>query len=110
MNLVTSSLCAVPLPAASLSAGAATMRADLLGEPVQPASAERTIVTALAGRTIDISGGAKWVNVKHGEVIRLVSNGREFTRYFDGVSQPRPFDMAAEGPAGFPPPRTEGFS
>jgi len=33
------------------------MRADLLGEPAQPASAERTIVTAVAGRTIDISGG-----------------------------------------------------
>src|SRR5258708_35902683 len=109
MNLVTSSLCAVPLPAASLSAGAATMRADLLGEPVQPAPAERTIVTALAGRTIDISGGTKWINVKHGEVIRFVSNGREFTWYFDGVSQPRPFDMAAIAPAGFPRHRARGF-
>ncbi len=101
MKLAISSLFAATLSAASLSAGAATMRADLLGEPAQPASAERTIVTALAGRTIDISGGTKWVNVKHGEVIRFVSNGREFTWYFDGVSQPRPFDMAAIAPAGF---------
>src|SRR5258708_23948722 len=101
MNLVTSSLCAARLAAASLSAGAAPMRAALLGEPAQPASAERTIVTALAGRTIDITGGTKWVNVKHGEVVRFVSNGREFTWYFDGVSQPRPFDMAAIAPAGF---------
>src|SRR5258708_14489782 len=101
MNLVTSSLCAVPLPATSLSAGAATMRAGLMGEPAQTCDAERTIVTAVAGRTIDISGGTKWVNVKHGEVIRFVSNGREFTWYFDGVSQPRPFDMAAIAPAGF---------
>src|SRR5258706_8764256 len=101
MKLAISSLFAVTLSAASLSAGAATMRADLLGEPAQPASAERTIVTAVAGRTIDISGGTKWVNVKHGEVIRFVSNGREFTWYFDGVSQPRPFDMAGIAPAGF---------
>src|SRR5258708_22275463 len=101
MKLAPATFSEVPLPAASWPADAATMRADLLGEPVQPASAERTIVTALAGRTIDISGGTKWVNVKHGEVIRFVSNGREFTWYFDGVSQPRPFDMAAIAPAGF---------
>src|SRR5258708_22769601 len=101
MNAFPSTLSEVPLSAANLTADAATMRADLLGEPVQPASAERTIVTALAGRTIDITGGTKWVNVKHGEVVRFVSNGREFTWYFDGVSQPRPFDMAAIAPAGF---------
>src|SRR5258708_20437826 len=52
--------------------------------------------TLFRSRTIDISGGTKWVNVKHGEVIRFVSNGREFTWYFDGVSQPRPFDMRSE--------------
>ena len=101
MKLAISSLFAVTLSAASLSAGAATMRADLLGEPAQPASAQRTTVTALAGRTIDITGGTKSVNVNHGEVIRFVSNGREFTWYFDGVSQPRPFDMAEIAPAGF---------
>src|SRR5881296_1100286 len=106
MKLVIASLFAVTLSAASLSAGAATMRTDLLGEPVQPASAVRTIVTALAGRTIDIAGGTKWVNVKHGEVIRFVSNGREFTWYFDGVSQPRPFDMAEIAPAGRSTPRS----
>src|SRR5260221_2355565 len=104
MKLVISSLFAVTLSAASLSAGAATMRTDLLGEPVQPAPAERTIVTALAGRTIDITGGTKWVNVKHGEVIRFVSKGREFTWYFGGVSQPPPFEMAAIAPAGFNQP------
>src|SRR5213593_3422426 len=59
MKLVITSLFAVTLSAASLSAGAATMRTDLLGEPAQPASAERRIVTALAGRTIDITGGTK---------------------------------------------------
>jgi hypothetical protein len=101
MKPVIASLFAVTLSAACLSANAATMRPDLLGEPAQPASAERNIVTAVAQRTIDITGGTKWVNVKHGEVIRFVSNGREFTWSFDGVSQPRPFDMAAIAPAGF---------
>jgi len=101
MKLVITSLFAVTLSAASLSAGAATLRADLLGEPAQPASTERTVVRAAYGRTIDITGGTKWVNVNHGEVIRFVSNGREFTWYFDGVSQPRPFDMAEIAPAGF---------
>jgi len=99
MKLITS-LFAVALSAASLSAAAAT-RTDLLGEPAQPASAQRTIVTAVADRTIDITGGTKWVNVNHGEVIRFVSNGREFTWYFDGVAQPQPFDMAEIAPAGF---------
>src|SRR6266446_4305838 len=101
MKLAIASLFAVTLSAASLPAGAATMRADFLGEPAQPASAQRTTVTALAGRTIDITGGTKSVNVNHGEVIRFVSNGREFTWYFDGVSQPRPFDLSEIAPAGF---------
>ena len=100
MKLVITRLFAVTLSALSLSAAAA-MRTDLLGEPVQPASAERTIVTALAGRTIDITGGTKWVNVNHGEVIRFVSNGREFTWYFDGAAQTQPFDMTEIAPAGF---------
>jgi hypothetical protein len=99
MKLITS-LFAVTLSAASLSAAAA-MRADLLGEPVQQPTAERAVVTAVPGRTIEINGTTKWVNVNHGEVVRFVSNGREFTWYFDGVSQPRPFDMAEIAPAGF---------
>jgi hypothetical protein len=99
MKRITS-LIAVALSAASLSAAAAT-RADLLGEPAQQPSAQRAIVTAVADRTIEITGGTKWVNVNHGEVVRFVSNGREFTWYFDGVSQPQPFDMTEIAPAGF---------
>lgn len=99
MKSITS-LIAVALSAASLSAAAAT-RADLLGEPAQQPAVERAIVTAAYGRTIEITGGTKWVNVNHGEVIRFVSNGREFTWYFDGVSQPQPFDMTEIAPAGF---------
>ncbi len=100
MKLAITSLFAVTLSAASLSAAAAT-RTDLLGEPAQAPTAQRAVVTAAYARTIDITGGTKWVNVNHGEVIRFVSNGREFTWYFDGVSQPRPFDMAEIAPAGF---------
>src|SRR5258707_12557135 len=103
MTLETLTFSEETFPAASLPAGAATMRADFLGEPAQPASAQRTTVTALAGRTIGITGGTKAVNVNHGEGIRFVSNGREFTWNFDGASQPRPFDMAGIAPAGFSP-------
>jgi heavy-metal resistance protein CzcE len=94
------SLIAVALSAASLSAAAAA-RTDLLGEPAQAPSAQSAVVTAAYGRTIEITGGTKWVNVTHGEVVRFVSNGREFTWYFDGVSQPQPFDMTEIAPAGF---------
>jgi len=100
MKLVITGLFAATLSAVSLSAAAA-VRTDLLGEPAQPASAVRTVVTAAYGRTIDIAGGTKWVNVNHGEVVRFVANGREFTWYFDGVSQPRPFDLSEIAPAGF---------
>lgn len=99
MKRVTS-LIAVALSAATLSAVAAT-RTDLLGEPAQQPSTERTIVAAAYGRTIEVTGGTKWINVNHGEVVRFVSNGREFTWYFDGVSQPQPFDMTEIAPAGF---------
>src|SRR4029077_12798801 len=93
MKLAITSLFAVTLAAVSLSAAAAT-RTDLLGEPAQAPSAQRAYVSAIAERTINITGGTKWVNVNHGEVVRFVSNGREFTWYFDGVSLPRPFDMS----------------
>jgi len=100
MKLVITSLFAVTLSAASLSAAAAT-RTDLLGEPAQAPTAQRAVVTAVPGRSIDITGGTKWVNVNHGEVVRFVANGREFTWYFDGMSQPQPFDLSEIAPAGF---------
>ncbi len=101
MKLLIPSIAALALSAASLSAGAAFKDTDLFGEPARAPAAERAIITAVADRTITITDETKWVNVKHYEVIRFVSNGREFTWYFDGVSQPRPFDMAAIAPAGF---------
>jgi Heavy-metal resistance protein CzcE len=101
MKLLVPSIAALALSAASLSAGAALKPADLFGEPARAPSAERAIITAVADRTITITDETKWVNVTHFEVIRFVSNGREFAWYFDGVAQPRPFDLAQIAPAGF---------
>jgi hypothetical protein len=99
MKLITG-LFAITLSAASLSAAAAT-RTDLLGEPAVAPSTQRAVMSAAYERTIDITGGTKWVNVTHGEVVRFVANGREFTWAFDGVSQPQPFDLSEIAPAGF---------
>src|SRR5712691_10575703 len=101
MKLLVPSIAALTLSAASLSAGAALKPSDLLGERAQAPSAERAIVTAVADRTITITGDTKWVNVNHYEVVRFASNGREFTWYFDGMAQPRPFNLAEIAPAGF---------
>src|SRR5437879_10269954 len=101
MQLLSPSIAALTLSAASLSAGAALKPSDLFGEPAQAPSAERAIVTAVADRTITITDETKWVNVKHFQFIRFVSNGRELTWYFDGVAQPRPFDLAQIAPEGF---------
>ena len=95
------SIAVVALSAASLSAFASMKPADLFGEAAQAPSAQRAIVAAVADRTITVSGDTKWVNVNHYEVVRFVSNGREFTWYFDGVAQPRPFNLNEIAPAGF---------
>jgi hypothetical protein len=95
------SIAVLTLSAASLSAGAALKPTDLFGEPAQAPSAERAIISAVPDRTIAIDHKTKWVNVNHYEVIRFVSSGREFAWYFDGVAQPRPFDLMQIAPAGF---------
>ena len=101
MKPLIPSIAALTLAAASLSAGAAMKPAQLLGEPAHAPSLERAIVSAVADRTITIDDKTRWVNVKHFEVVRFVSNGREFTWYFDGLAQPRPFDLSELAPAGF---------
>jgi hypothetical protein len=95
------SIAVLTLSAASFAAGAALKPSDLFGEPAVAPSLERAIVTAVADRTITITGKTKWVNVTRYEVVRFASNGREFTWYFDGMAQPRPFDLAQIAPAGF---------
>lgn len=95
------SIAVLTLSAASLSAGAALKPTDLLGEPTAAPSPERAVFTAVADRTISIDDKTRWVNVNHYEVVRFASNGQEFTWYFDGLAQPRPFDLAQIAPAGF---------
>jgi len=95
------SIAVLTLSAASLSAGAALKPTDVFGEQAQTPSLERAIVTAAADRTIAITGDTKWVNVNHYEVIRFASNDSEFVWYFDGLAQPRPFDLSEIAPAGF---------
>ena len=100
MKLLIPGIAVLTLSVASLSACAALNPSDL-GEPAVAPSPERAIVTAVPDRTITIDDKTKWVNVEHFEVIRFVSKGREFIWYFDGMAQPRPFDLTQLVPAGF---------
>jgi hypothetical protein len=91
-KLLVPTIAVLTLSAAALSAGAATMRTDLLGEPAQASAAVRTLV---------INSNTKYVNVKRGEVIRFVANGQEFAWNFDGMALPQPpFDLSQIAPAG----------
>lgn len=94
------SIAVLTLSAVSLSAGAVSKVSEL-GEPAVAPSPERAIVTAVAGRTITVTGDTKWVNVNHYDVVQFASNGREFTWSFDGVAQPGAFDLSEIAPAGF---------
>ena len=103
MKLLFPRLVVLTLSAASLWAEAALKPSNLFGEAAQAPSPslERSVVTAAANRTIIVTGETKWVNVQHFEVIRFVSNGREFAWYFDGLAQPSAFDLTQIAPAGF---------
>src|SRR5258706_585978 len=79
---------ALALSAASLSAFAVTST-DRYGEAATPAAAQRTIV---------IGANTRSVNVNHGEVVKFVANGQEFTWDFDGV--PQAFDLKQVAPQG----------
>jgi Heavy-metal resistance protein CzcE len=76
------------LSAASLSAFALT-NPDRYGEAASPAAADRTIV---------VDANTRSVNVNHGEVVKFVANGQEFTWEFDGV--PQSFDLKQIAPQG----------
>ena len=76
------------LSAASLSAFALT-DADRYGEAVSPAVADRTVV---------IGANTRSINVNHGEIVKFVANGQEFTWEFDGV--PQTFDLKQVAPQG----------
>jgi len=88
VKLFFPTLAALTLSAASLSAAALTF-GDLYGEPAKASAAERTIVVA---------PGTKFVNVKHGEVVKIVAGDKEFAWAFDGLLQP--FELAKIAPQG----------
>ena len=75
MKLLVSAVAALALSGASLTAVALT-NADRYGEAASPAAAERTIV---------VGPNTRWVNVKHGEIVKFVVNGQEFAWTFDGL-------------------------
>jgi hypothetical protein len=79
---------ALALSATSLSAAALTF-GDLYGEAAEASLAERTIV---------VTPSTKFVNVKHGEVVKIVAGGKEFAWEFDGIEQP--FELAKIAPQG----------
>jgi uncharacterized cupredoxin-like copper-binding protein len=89
MKLLAPTLAALALSAFSLAATATVTEADVLGHPAQLAAAQRTIV---------INAKTKWVNVKHGETVRFVAGGQEFTWDFDGMSSS--FELNRVAPAG----------
>ena len=88
MKTFAKAVAVLALSAASLSAFALT-NADRYGEAASPAAAERTIV---------IGPNTQWVNVNHGEIVKFVANGREFTWDFDGL--PQSFDLKQVAPQG----------
>jgi len=78
------------LSAAAILVGcAATVPADLLGEPARVETAQHTMV---------IDGATRWVNVDEGDVVKFESNGRSFVWLFDGPVGS--FDLNRVAPAG----------
>jgi hypothetical protein len=80
---------ALALAGASLGAFATITEADALGSAAQPSEAQRTVL---------IGPKTRWVTVEQGEVVKFVSNGREFAWAFNGVSSS--FDLERIAPAG----------
>jgi hypothetical protein len=80
---------ALTLSAASLSANALTT-GDLYG---QPAAAGY-----LPNRTIVVTPDTKFINVAHGEIVKLKVGSNEFTWDFDGLT--RPFELSKIAPEG----------
>ena len=75
---------------ASVAAGAA-VPAKLLGEPVAPEQAERTVV---------ITPTTRYVNVTEGDVVKFVANGAAFAWNFDSPPEISSFELNRVAPAG----------
>lgn len=76
---------------ACMSAGAVIPRADLLGTPVRPEAATRTIT---------LSQDTRYVNVVAGDTIRFVNGASEFAWSFDVSPLVYMFDLNQVAPAG----------
>jgi hypothetical protein len=76
---------------ACMSATAVTPRADLLGTPVPPAAATRTVA---------LTPGTHYVNVTGGDVVRFVGGGQEFAWSFDTSPIVQVFELNQVAPAG----------
>jgi hypothetical protein len=76
---------------ACMSATAVTPRIDLLGTPVPPAAATRTVA---------LTPGVHYVNVTGGDVVRFQSGGQEFGWSFDTSPIVQVFSLNQVAPAG----------
>jgi hypothetical protein len=81
----------VTMLTACMSATAVTPRIDLLGTPVPPASANRTVT---------LTPGTHYVNVTGGDVVRFLGSGQEFAWSFDTSPIVQVFELNQVAPAG----------
>jgi hypothetical protein len=90
VKLFASAFAALALSAASLSANALTA-GDLYGEPAAG--------DYVPERTIVVTPTTKFINVTHGEVVKLKVGSNEFAWRFDGLSD-RSFELNKIVPEG----------
>lgn len=76
---------------ATLATAGALPPVSLLGDPVAPEAATRTIV---------ITPDTKWANVQGGEIIRFVVGNQSFGWNFDNSSNVASFDLNRVAPPG----------
>src|SRR5439155_27047179 len=88
MKTLVKAVAVLALSAASLSAFALP-NADRYGEAATPAAAERTIV---------IGANTRFLNVNHGELVKLAFPTRRSSDLFDGL--PQAFDLKQVAPQG----------
>ena len=89
MKVFVPAVAALTLSAASLSAFALTA-GDVYGE--------RASDGYTADRTIVVTPDTKYINVEHGEIVKLKVGSQEFTWNFDGLT--RPFELSKIAPEG----------
>jgi len=89
MKVFVPAFAALALSAASVSAFALNS-GDRYGEPADG--------SYTADRTIVVTPGTKYINVRHGEVVNLKIGSQEISWNFDGVAQP--FELNKIAPEG----------